>query len=309
MAFPNSIPWERLGAWDWAFATLSIGLVLYGVRRLAAGDATPSREVDEPIAGPLPGWALAPASVVLFLLAFAIFAGHPAFLLRTADGILRLTGADSSATVGGFSGRMMLTGFLGQLLAAAILLALGKMEPSLLRTSADGSDRESIAANRAGALRLISLFATSLALLVGARLLWMAFDLCADQQGLTLPNDNQRMVDALLNHHGPAWPLVATGLFVTLGAPLLEEIGFRGMIYPSFRRVLPRGWAIVLVGALFGIVHGNLANLLPISVLGAWLCIVRDRHGLLTCIVLHLMVNAWTFLWLLRAPEISRLLS
>jgi hypothetical protein len=51
--------------------------------------------------------------------------------------------------------------------------------------------------------------------------------------------------------------------------------------------------------------HGNLAALLPISVMGAWLCIVRDRFGLGTCILLHAMNNAWTIFWLVAAPEIA----
>jgi membrane protease YdiL (CAAX protease family) len=90
-----------------------------------------------------------------------------------------------------------------------------------------------------------------------------------------------------------------------VGAPLIEEIGFRGIIYPALRDAIPRGWAIALTGILFGSLHGNLAALLPISVMGAWLCIIRDRFGLGTCILLHAMNNAWTIFWLVAAPEIA----
>ena len=92
---------------------------------------------------------------------------------------------------------------------------------------------------------------------------------------------------------------------VTVGAPLMEEIGFRGILYPALRQTLPRGWAVALTGLIFGILHANLASLIPISVMGAWLCLLRDRFGIGTCILVHSLNNAWTVLWLVLAPEVA----
>lgn len=303
----SELDWAAVGPWGWLFIALSLPLLLWGVARLAKGDATPSPRLDPLPGAVLPDWAHAAAMVALFLAAFSILAmGGPLIFAPIASGFLGFLVDDPGAAIGNFQGSSLLGGFMGQLAAAGLLLGLARLEPSLLHASADASDRETLRWDGAGLRRLLGLFAAALALMTAGTLIWAAFSHQAASNGTVLPDDNQLMVDALLNHRGPAWPLVVTALYVTVGAPLIEEIGFRGMLYPAFRRVLPRGWAVALVGILFGIIHGNLATLLPITLLGAWLCLVRDRFGLGTCVALHLMSNAWSFLWLLRAPEVTR---
>jgi len=307
METPSAFTWAALGTWDWTFLALSVGMLLWGCVRLARGDASPSPSLGPPPSSSLPAWAQAGGSLALFATVFIVLVGNPQLLMSVAGAILAPMVDNPGALVGGsFEGRVLLAGFLGQLLGAALLLGLARLEPSLVHTAPDASDRESLAPDPAGLRRLAGLFAAALALMTAGTLVWELFVLLAEANGTTLPDDNQVMVDALLRHEGPAWPLVVTALYVTVGAPLIEEIGFRGMLYPSLRRVLPRGWAVAAVGILFGIIHGNLATLLPICLLGAWLCLVRDRLGLGACVALHMMSNAWSFLWLLRAPDIAR---
>lgn len=307
MDTPSAFTWASLGFWDWTFLTLSLGMLLWGCVRLARGDATPSPSLEPPPASSLPAWAQSAGTVLLFAAVFVALVVNPLPLARLAGAVLAPFVDDPGALVGGsFEGRVLLAGFLGQLLGAGMLLGLARLEPSLVHTAPDASDRESLAPGLAGLRRLAGLFAAALALMTAGTLVWELFILLAEANGTTLPEDNQLMVDALLRHEGPAWPLVVTALYVTVGAPLIEEIGFRGMLYPSLRRVLPRGWAVAVVGVLFGVIHGNLATLLPICLLGAWLCLVRDRLGLGACVALHMMSNAWSFLWLLRAPDVAR---
>jgi membrane protease YdiL (CAAX protease family) len=303
----GEIPWGRLGPWDWLFLALSVGMIGAGLFRLARGDATPSPRVEPGPRAALPASLMAPLSVLLFLGLFGLLTQHTPFLVRLAGGILALAGQSQPAAVGGvLQSQMILAGFLGQLLTAAILLGLARAEPALLRVAPDGSDAERLSPGAASAWRLAGLLAAGFALMWIAGLFWLGFASFAEAQGLDLPKDNQVMVDLILRHDGPAWPLVVLGLFVIVGAPLVEEIGFRGMIYPAWREILPRGWAVAFTGFLFAIIHGNLATLLPIAMLGAWLCLVRDRFGLWPCVLLHMGVNAWTFCWLLRAPEVAR---
>ncbi len=303
----TELGWAAIGPWGWVFVFLSIGMLLWGVVRLAKGDASPSPHLAPLPRGPLPDWAQGAAMVALFAAAFSILAlGGPLMFAPVVTPALAQVVENPGAMVGSFQGSALLGGFVGQLVAAGLLLGIARLEPSLLHAAADGSDRETLRADARSLGRLLGLFAAALALMTAGTLIWAAFDHLAASNGTVLPDDDQLMVDALLNHQGPAWPLVATALYVTVGAPIIEEIGFRGMMYPAFRRILPRGWAVALVGILFGIIHGNLANLLPITLLGAWLCLVRDRFGLGTCVALHLMSNAWSFLWLLRAPEVAR---
>lgn len=303
----GQIPWALLGFWDWLFIALSVAMIGAGFVRLARGDATPSPCVEPGPRGALPASLMAPLSVLLFLGLFGLLTQQTPFLVKLAGGLLALAGQSQTASVGGaLPTQMIVAGFLGQLLTAAILLGLARIEPALVRISPDGSDAEQLAPGVASARRLVGLLAAGFALMWIAGLFWHGFSTFAEAQGMELPKDNQVMVDLILRHDGPAWPLVVLGLFVIIGAPLVEEIGFRGMIYPAWREILPRGWAVAFTGFLFAIIHGNLATLLPIAMLGAWLCLVRDRFGLWPCVVLHMGVNAWTFCWLLRAPEVAR---
>lgn len=89
---------------------------------------------------------------------------------------------------------------------------------------------------------------------------------------------------------GPGFWIVAAGTVV--GAPLAEEIVFRGYLHAALRSVLgPR--AAVGVGALlFGLLHG-LPYALPIAALGLWFGWLRERSGaLLPSIFGHALHNA-----------------
>lgn len=303
----GEIPWEALGVWDWLFLAAMVGMIGVGLWRLALGDASPSPEVAPGPAAALPAPLMAPLVTLLFLGTFGLLTQHVPLLLSAAGSLLGLLGQAEPAAVGGvLQSQAILANFLGQLLTAAILLGLARAEPALVRVAPDGSDAERLGWDVPSALRLGGLLAAGFALMWIAGLFWLTFASFAEAQGMELPADNQVMVDLILNHEGPAWPLVLMGLFVIVGAPLVEEIGFRGMIYPAFREVWPRGWAVAFTGFLFAVIHGNLATLLPIAMLGAWLCLVRDRFGLWPCVLLHMGVNAWTFGWLLRAPDVAR---
>lgn len=303
----GEIPWATLGPWDWLFLAAMLGMIGSGLWRLTRGDGTPSPSVEPGPRAALPYSLMAPLAVLLFLGLFSLLTQHTPFLVKAAGGILALAGQSQPAAVGGvLQSQMILAGFLGQLLTSGLLLALGRAEPALVRIAPDGSDAERLGWNRASARRVAGLLAAGFALMWIAGLFWLAFASFAEAQGMDLPRDNQVMVDLILRHDGPGWPLALMGLFVIVGAPLVEEIGFRGMIYPAWREILPRGWAVAFTGFLFAVIHGNLATLLPIAMLGAWLCLVRDRFGLWPCVALHMGVNAWTFCWLLRAPDVAR---
>lgn len=303
----GEIPWAALGPWDWLFLSAMLGMIGFGLWRLTQGDGSPSPSVQPGPRAALPAPLMAPLATLLFLGVFSVLTQHTPFLVRAAGDLLSLAGQSQPAAVGGvLQSQMILAGFLGQLLTAAILLALARAEPALVRVAPDGSDAERLGLDGRSLGRLGGLLAAGFALMWIAGLFWIGFVAFAEAQGMDLPKDNQMMVDLILRHDGPGWPLALMGLFVIVGAPLVEEIGFRGMIYPAFREILPRGWAVAFTGFLFAIIHGNLATLLPIAMLGAWLCLVRDRFGLWPCVALHMGVNAWTFCWLLRAPDVAR---
>lgn len=140
-----------------------------------------------------------------------------------------------------------------------------------------------------------------------AGLVWKLFYYLSEQSGQPLPEDIQPLVDFIAKYDwsGPISPIVFLGISCVIGAPIMEELVFRGMIYPSLKRWLPRGYAMIITGVFFGVVHGNLAAVFPLMAFGSVLCIMRDRFGLFTCIALHALFNLHTFIWLYLAPNAS----
>ena len=102
---------------------------------------------------------------------------------------------------------------------------------------------------------------------------------------------------------------IMLALTVSVGAPIMEELAFRGMIYPSLKSLLPpsRWPAVILTGLLFATVHLSWSAALPLLGFGCFLCLVRDRFGLLACIAVHAAFNFTNLLWLKLAPNASTL--
>ncbi len=89
-------------------------------------------------------------------------------------------------------------------------------------------------------------------------------------------------------------------LMVAVMAPLFEEVLFRGFFFRSVQTYLPLGRAMVLTGVLFGVAHLNLADLLPLTVLGTVLSYTYWRsQNLGAAMILHGIWNSGSFLGLL----------
>lgn len=106
--------------------------------------------------------------------------------------------------------------------------------------------------------------------------------------------------DLTENARGPGFLFLAVLLVV--GAPLVEEIFYRGMLLRSLRRYLPVWPTIILNGIVFGAVHFEPITLPGLAVFGAvlaWLTIRADRLG--PAIVAHAAFNAATVVALWNA--------
>lgn len=76
-------------------------------------------------------------------------------------------------------------------------------------------------------------------------------------------------------------------------APTLEEIFFRGFLYP----IVKKSWGVliatVLTAAVFAAIHQNIFAFLPIMILGAGLAFIYEKRGsLVSAITLHLIHNS-----------------
>jgi membrane protease YdiL (CAAX protease family) len=93
--------------------------------------------------------------------------------------------------------------------------------------------------------------------------------------------------------------LVAVCVVVTVIAPIAEEVLFRGYVFGALRNWRGPWLAALLTGALFGGVHAGSTDpvfLVPLAMLGALLCVLRERTGsLLPCMVAHGINNAIAF--------------
>jgi uncharacterized protein len=110
--------------------------------------------------------------------------------------------------------------------------------------------------------------------------------------------------DLLDKAHGLAFAGLI--LSVAVGAPIVEELFFRGLLLRSLRRRLP-DWAAVAASAVaFGIAHGSalpmdavLLVMISLTVFGAILAVLAIRTGRLgPSIVTHAGFNLFTLLYL-----------
>lgn len=105
---------------------------------------------------------------------------------------------------------------------------------------------------------------------------------------------------------------IATAFLAVATAPLVEEIVYRGILYPALQRLVGTIWGIVVVSLLFSLVHvyqywNHKGVILVITVLSIALTAVRAYSGrLLPSIVVHLIFNGITTVILLVSPFLEK---
>ncbi|NLV17565.1 MAG: CPBP family intramembrane metalloprotease [Syntrophomonadaceae bacterium] len=73
--------------------------------------------------------------------------------------------------------------------------------------------------------------------------------------------------------------LVALLVLGSVLAPLVEEVFFRGMVYPVIRKQLGVTWGIVFAGLFFGMLHWDLWRMIPLALGGMGLTYIYERTG------------------------------
>jgi membrane protease YdiL (CAAX protease family) len=90
---------------------------------------------------------------------------------------------------------------------------------------------------------------------------------------------------------------IATAFLAFATAPLVEEVIYRGVIYPAVEKVMGMGFAIAVVSLLFAGVHvwqyrSNVAVIVVITLLSITLTVARAVTGkLLPSFIIHLIFN------------------
>lgn len=118
--------------------------------------------------------------------------------------------------------------------------------------------------------------------------------------GIELPP--QRSVEILIKA-GPAGRVFLYGA-AAIGAPIVEEVLFRGVLFAALRNA---GWprtALVGSALLFGVIHLNLGDALPLVAFGLLLALLYEQTGsLLAPIAAHIAFNTAPFVMLVVGVE------
>jgi len=106
------------------------------------------------------------------------------------------------------------------------------------------------------------------------------------------PPPDAALVEILRAAGRPA--LIAwVGMFITVGAPVTEELIYRGLIYNRMRAALGPIAALVISSALFGASHAEPALLAPAAIVGAVMGLLYEATGsVLPPILAHCAFNA-----------------
>jgi uncharacterized protein len=111
----------------------------------------------------------------------------------------------------------------------------------------------------------------------------------------TVYGGNKTDLDRLIE--SSMYTRVATALVAVATAPLIEELIYRGVLYPAVEKVAGMAFAIVVVSLLFAGVHvwqykDNVAVILVITALSFTLTAARALTGkLLPAFIIHLVFN------------------
>jgi membrane protease YdiL (CAAX protease family) len=127
------------------------------------------------------------------------------------------------------------------------------------------------------------------------------YNLLISALGVDFLQPDQQIQDEIFDE---TWLIVLMGLAVVIGAPLSEELFFRGFLYAGLRR---RIWALppaLLTGTVFSMAHLQFGLIIPFTLIGAVLSIVYERTGSIWGnIALHFVFNLLSFMALVFVPE------
>lgn len=158
-----------------------------------------------------------------------------------------------------------------------------------------------------GRMDALGLKKHSLKVLLGAPvagyLLVLAVHFLLDRAGLfqwieqvTHAPAEQTIVSVL--RHSSDIPLIMIICFsAAIAAPLVEELIFRGYLYPIMKKYTGAWFALVTTSLLFGIIHVSLVPFIPLAIFGAVLVLLYEYTGSLwTPIIAHGIFNTATLI-------------
>lgn len=105
------------------------------------------------------------------------------------------------------------------------------------------------------------------------------------------PIEMQNLMKLFLEIENPVLQL-AIAFIAIVGAPIVEETLFRGILYPTLKKRLGFGLALLLTSTLFAAIHFHALTAFPLTILAICLTLVYEWRGnLSSCILMHALFN------------------
>jgi membrane protease YdiL (CAAX protease family) len=106
----------------------------------------------------------------------------------------------------------------------------------------------------------------------------------------------------LASHAHGAWGIALFTLIVAVGAPLAEELFYRGLMLRAIEKRFVMGWAIVGSSIIFGITHGEPLQTVALISAGLVFALLAVRAGRLgPSVVAHMTFNGVAVIQLVHA--------
>ena len=92
------------------------------------------------------------------------------------------------------------------------------------------------------------------------------------------------------------WEQIVFGIHAVLLAPFVEEVMFRGVLYPIFKQMGYRRLSLWGTSILFGLIHSNLLTFIPLTIFAVMLVhLYEETDNLAAPILAHALFNATNF--------------
>ncbi|MEG1070849.1 MAG: type II CAAX endopeptidase family protein [Akkermansia sp.] len=115
----------------------------------------------------------------------------------------------------------------------------------------------------------------------------------------------QDSIIALQN--GPLPVKITLAITAALFAPFVEEFGFRAYLYPMIKKITGPLFACLTTSLLFGIVHMNLAMLIPLTLFGIILVFIYEKTKTIWVpIAAHVIFNSLTIINIFLLPALTQ---
>lgn len=107
--------------------------------------------------------------------------------------------------------------------------------------------------------------------------------------------EERSVMEAILRNGSPITVMMVF-LLVVIGAPLGEEVFFRGALLGRLTEAVGPAWALILTSLVFAALHLYVIQFLPVMIAGIYLgMIVLRTRDLTKAVIAHALANCLTF--------------